>query len=88
MWHSGKESAANAGDARDKGWPVGHENSLEWERQPIPVFLPGKLSGQRSLARATVHEVVKELDTSEHASHVCHCIRQVLRGILFFYLNF
>ena len=63
-----KNLHANAGDARDTGWPVGHEDSLEWERQPISVFLPGKLFGQRSLARATVHEVAKELDTTEHAT--------------------
>ena len=41
-----KNLPANAGDARD--W-VG---KIPWRRQwqPIPVFLPGKLHGQRSLA--------------------------------------
>ena len=34
---------------------------ISWSRkwQPTPVFLPGKLHGQRSLAGCTVHEVAK-----------------------------
>ena len=46
-----KNSSASAGDARDLGFisefgkiPLGRK----W--QPAPVFLPGKLCGQRSLA--------------------------------------
>ena len=34
--------------------------------QPTSVFLSGEFHGQRSLG-AIVHEVTKELDTTEHA---------------------
>jgi len=37
----------NVGEARDAGLIPGQEDSLEM--QPIPVFLPGKSHGQRSL---------------------------------------
>ena len=37
---------------------LGQEDLLEEERQPTPVFLPGKAHGQRSL-RATVCRVAK-----------------------------
>ena len=44
-----KNLPANAGDTRDVGSiPVGKiPRSRKW--QPTPVFLPGKLHGQRSL---------------------------------------
>ena len=53
-----------------------------WSRkwQPAPVFLPGKLHGQRSL-EATVHGGAKDLDTAEQLSThtqqetaVCLCV--------------
>ena len=53
--HSGKESASNAGDARDLGLIPGWRS--EWQYSPI--FLPGKSHGQMSLAVSTVHGVAK-----------------------------
>ena len=40
---------------------------IPWRRkwQPTPVFLPGK-SMDRGAWQATVHEVAKDSDTSEH----------------------
>ena len=50
-WHGGKESPANAGDARDVGLIPGSGRSLGEEKwKPASVFLPGKFRGQRSLA--------------------------------------
>ena len=61
-----KNLPTNAGDARDS-------SLIPWSRKwhPTPVFLPGKFHGHRSLVgrgtwRATVHEVTKESDTTEH----------------------
>ena len=47
-WLCGKESACDAGDARDSG-SLGRK--ILWRRrwQPTPVFLPGKPHGQNSL---------------------------------------
>ena len=47
QWLSGEESAFHTGDSFDP-W-VG---KIPWRKtwQPIPVFLPGKFHGQRSLA--------------------------------------
>ena len=45
-WLSGKESAFSVGDA---GLLPGSGRSQRREQQPIPVFLPGKSHGQRSL---------------------------------------
>ena len=57
-----KNLPGNAGDAR--GW-VG---KIPWRRtwQPIPVFLPGKLHGQRSLAGYSPWGR-KQLDMTEYA---------------------
>ena len=49
--HSGEESPADAGDARDVGLISGSGRSpgaRKWH--PTPIFLPGKFHGQRSLA--------------------------------------
>ena len=40
-----KNPPSNSGDAGDMGRPLGWK-----ERQPTPVFLPGKPHGQKSLA--------------------------------------
>ena len=57
-----KNLPANAGNGFD---PL--VGKILWRRkwQPIPVFLPGESYGQRSLGRATVHEV-SESYTTEH----------------------
>ena len=60
-WLSGKESACNA---EDTGLIPGQEDLLEKEMQPIPVFLPGKSHGQRSLAGYSPWGC-KESDTTE-----------------------
>ena len=60
-WLSGKESACQC--KRDRfNLGVG---TIPWRRkwQPIPVFLPAKSHGQRSLW-AIVHGVAKELDVT------------------------
>ena len=64
-----KNLPANTGDTRDVGSILG-SGRYPWSRkwQPIPVSLPGKLHGQRSLV-ATVHWVVKSwtwLSTNTH----------------------
>ena len=46
---------------RSLGW----EDPLEKEWQPIPVFLPGKFRGQRSLVNDSPRGH-KELDMTEH----------------------
>ena len=60
-----KNLLAKAGDARDSGLLPG---KIPWSRewQPIPVFLPGKFHGQRSLAGYGPRGL-KELDTIEDA---------------------
>ena len=47
-WHNGKESACQCRRLRIDPWV----RKIPWSRkwQPTPVFLPGKLHGQRSLA--------------------------------------
>ena len=57
---SGKEPTANAGDIRD----LSREDPLEEAWQPIPVFLPGKSHGRKSLAGYSPWGS-KELDTDE-----------------------
>ena len=42
-----KNLPVNAGDARDVGSITGWEDPLEEEMAITPVFLPGKLDGQR-----------------------------------------
>ena len=69
-WHlpSGmvKNLPANAGDTRDavfRPWVGNIPWRKEWEL--IPLFLPGKSHGQRSLAGYSPRSY-KELDTTEH----------------------
>ena len=63
---SGKESARNAGDARDTGLFPGLGTSPRRKAwQPIPVFLPGESHGQRSLVGYSPCSH-KESDTTEH----------------------
>ena len=61
-----KESACSAGDSGSlPGWGRPYWRR-EW--QPTPVFLPGKLHGQRSLAGYCPWGH-KELDTTEQLTH-------------------
>ena len=55
-----KNPPANAGDIRD----LSREDPLEEAWPPIPVFLPGKSHGQKSLAGYSPWGS-KELDTAE-----------------------
>ena len=54
LWLSNKESTCNAGDCMDcrRHWFDPWVRKITWRRnwEPIPVFLPGKSHGQRSLA--------------------------------------
>ena len=60
---SGKESACNAGNTEDSGLIPRPGKILQRRKwQPIPVFLPGKSHGQRSLAGYSPWGP-KELDT-------------------------
>ena len=48
-WHSDKESACQCRPLRRQVRSLGLESPLQKERQPAPVFLPGKFHGQRNL---------------------------------------
>ena len=65
-----KNLPANAGDTRDVSLTLGPEDPLERKWLPSPVFLPGKLHGQRSIVvYAVVHGVAKsrtQLSTCAH----------------------
>ena len=66
-----KNLLANAGDIRDMGFGpwVGH---IPWSRkwQPIPVFLPGRFHGQRSLAGcSSLDRKELEMTEQEHTEH-------------------
>ena len=73
-WLSGKESACNAGDTRDR------RLIPRWGRSPgrrqifaTPAFLPGESHGQRSLVRYSP-QGSKELDRTEVTERVCLAI--------------
>ena len=57
-WLSGKEPACQCRICGSHPW-VGE---ISWRRkwQPIPIFLPGKSHGQRSLAGYTVHAITAQ----------------------------
>ena len=58
-WHSGKQSSCQCRRHRRRGFNP-RVRKIPWRRkwQPTPMFLPGKLHGQRSLAGYS-HEVIK-----------------------------
>ena len=71
-----KNSPANEGDARDEGLSPGLGRSPGGgKRQPTPVFLPGKVHGQRSLAGHSPRSR-KESDTTEHI-HTCTTVLSI-----------
>ena len=63
-----KNSPANAGDAREDGLDL-WVRKIPWnrKRQSIPVFLPGKFCGQRSLVGYSPWDH-RELDTTGRLS--------------------
>ena len=72
----GTESTCNVGDL---GWIPGMGRSLgEGNWLPIPVFLPGELHGQRSLAGYSPWDC-KELDMTERLSSFTRLIEAMER---------
>ena len=51
-------------------WSLGQEDPLERERQPTPVFLPGKFCGQRSLAGCSPWDTTWWLHDGDDNMHV------------------
>ena len=70
-WLSGEESTCQCRRLRRQAF-YPWVRKIPWRRkwQPIPVFLPGKFHGQRSLADHSQWDC-KEPDTTEH-SEQCH----------------
>ena len=64
-----KNLLANAGDARYAGL-IPRLGRFPWSRkwQPIPIFLPGKSHGRRSLVGYSPRGC-KELDMTEHSAY-------------------
>ena len=74
----GKESACNAGDV---GSVPGLGRSLGWEWQPTPVFLPGKLHGQRSLASYSPWDCKESTDWATYTSQLSNQFYDTLQII-------
>ena len=72
-----KNPLAKAGIAEDAGSIPG-SGSSPWSRkwQSTPVFLPGKLHGQRSLVGYRSWSQ-KESDTNEHTAHIHNTLGQI-----------
>ena len=73
LWFRGKESACNAGTSGDAGSILGSGRSLEKKGKPIPLFLPGKSYGQRSLVgyslwgyKSVRHNLVTKQEQQQH----------------------
>ena len=75
---SDKESACNAGDV---GSIPGLGRSLGWEWQPTPVFLPGKLHGQRSLASYSPWDCKESTDWATYTSQLSNQFYDTLQII-------
>ena len=70
-WHNGKESACQCRKHKRHGFnPWVREIPWSGKRQPIPMFLPGKFHGQRSLAGYSPWGR-KESDTAKRLSTPC-----------------
>ena len=72
-WLSGKESACICKSHRRCGFDSWVEK-LSWRRkwQPIPVLLPGRSHGRRSLAGYSPWDL-KKLDMTKH-THMCSVV--------------
>ena len=81
-WHSGKESPANAGEARDTHSIVGREDSPRRNWHPTPGFFPGKFHGQRRLAGYSPWGC-KESDMTEHTdTHLSYWFKCVVSYLM------
>ena len=69
---SSSDSKASACNAGDQVQSLVRKDSLEKERQPTPVFLPGEFHEQRSLAGYSPWGR-KELDTTKQLTHTHAC---------------
>ena len=67
-----KHLPANAREARDVDSVSALERSPEGGRQPVPIFLPGKSQGQRSMMGYNLLGR-KELDKTE-TEEACTCM--------------
>ena len=88
MWLSGKESACNPGDNRFYPWV----RKISWRGkwQPIPVFLPGKSHGRRSLVGYSPFDhkrVGHNLVTKQQQKHLLHFLGtiSILVALLLFH---
>ena len=78
MWHSGKESACNAGDTGDKGSIPGSERSSGVGNGNLLQYsCLEKFHGQRGLTGYSPRGR-KELDTTEQLSTHTHLMKHVL----------
>ena len=68
---------ANSGDARNASSVPGSKRS-PWDRkwQPVPVFLPGKFHGQRTLVGYSP-QGRKESNTTEHTHDLYNSVHQL-----------
>ena len=90
QWWSWKDRPVNAGDKGERRhgfdpWV----RKIPWSRkwQPTPVFLPEKYHGQRSLVDYSPWGY-KELDTTEHATHVLLNPYKMLVMYVFIYSSY
>ena len=82
--HSGKESVAKQ---KMQVQSLGQEDPLEEEKQPTPVFLPGKFHGQRSLVGYSPGGH-KEADMTERLStHISCALHYIPLTYLFYVLS-
>ena len=63
-------------------WSLGWEDPLEKEMATLPIFLPGKSHGQRSLAGSSLCGC-KELNTHMHPTFKALCFIIILIALLY-----